>query len=60
MKVLMLLLRTDFDPSEAAVSWRILGDAGHAIAFATPDGSVAYRDLVENGASRPMPDEYSG
>jgi putative intracellular protease/amidase len=46
MRVLMPLPRTDFDPSEAAVSWRILAGAGHDVAFATPDGDVAAADPV--------------
>ncbi len=37
---------TDFDPSEVAVSWRILRDAGHDVIFATPDGEVASADPV--------------
>lgn len=46
MLVLMPLPRRDFDPSEAAVSWKMLRDAGHAIAFATPDGRMAVADPV--------------
>jgi putative intracellular protease/amidase len=46
VKILMPLPRTDFDPSEAAVSWRILSGVGHDVAFATPDGSVAAADPV--------------
>jgi putative intracellular protease/amidase len=46
MRVLMPLPRTDFDPSEVAVSWRILRDAGHDVVFATPDGRVASADPV--------------
>jgi len=34
----------DFDPSEAAVSWQVLVDAGHSVAFATPDGKPAAAD----------------
>ena len=40
MNVLMPLPRTDFDPSEVAISWRVLRDAGHAVVFATPDGAA--------------------
>jgi putative intracellular protease/amidase len=36
----------DFDPSEAAVSWKILSEAGHDIAFATPNGRMATADPV--------------
>ena len=42
----MPLPRTDFDPSEVAVSWRVLRDAGHDVVFATPDGTVATADPV--------------
>lgn len=40
----MPLPRADFDPSEAAVSWRVLSDAGHSFVFATPDGAPARAD----------------
>lgn len=46
MNLLMPLPRADFDPSEAAVSWRVLAAAGHDIVFATPDGRVARADPV--------------
>jgi putative intracellular protease/amidase len=43
-RVLILLPARDFDPSEAAVSWQVLVNAGHTIAFATPDGRRASAD----------------
>jgi putative intracellular protease/amidase len=43
-RVLVLLPARDFDPSEAAVCWRVLVDAGHAVHFATPDGKPAAAD----------------
>jgi len=43
-RVLVLLPARDFDPSEAAVSWLVLANAGHTIAFATPDGRPAVAD----------------
>jgi putative intracellular protease/amidase len=43
-RVLIPLPARDFDPSEAAVSWRVLTDAGHAVRFATPDGRPAAAD----------------
>jgi putative intracellular protease/amidase len=43
-RVLILLPSRDFDPSEAAVSWQVLVDAGHAVAFATPDSRAAVAD----------------
>ena len=46
LNVLMPLPRTGFDPSEAAVSWKILREQGHSIAFATPDGERASADPV--------------
>jgi len=42
----MPLPRRDFDPSEAAVTWRTLAAAGHDVIFATPDGTVAQADPV--------------
>jgi putative intracellular protease/amidase len=43
-RVLVPLPARDFDPSEAAISWRVLTDAGHTIGFATPDGRPAAAD----------------
>jgi putative intracellular protease/amidase len=43
-RVLVLLPARDFDPSEAAVSWRVLVNAGHVVSFATPDGRPAIAD----------------
>jgi putative intracellular protease/amidase len=43
-RVLVLLPARDFDPSEAAVSWRVLVEAGHTVTFATPDGGSALAD----------------
>jgi len=34
----------DFDPSEVAVSWRVLTQLGHRVSFATPDGQPAQCD----------------
>nr|WP_206370183.1 type 1 glutamine amidotransferase domain-containing protein [Solimonas marina] len=44
MKVLLPLPRHDYDPSEVAVSWKALRDAGHDVRFATPDGVPAQAD----------------
>jgi putative intracellular protease/amidase len=46
MKVLMPLPRAGFDPSEAALSWKFLREAGHDIGFATPDGRAAIADPI--------------
>jgi putative intracellular protease/amidase len=43
-RVLVVLPQRDFDPSEAAVTWRILTDAGHRVDFATPDARPASAD----------------
>lgn len=43
-RILIPLPRRDFDPSEAAVSWRILHADGHQVIFATPDGRMASAD----------------
>ena len=43
-RVLILLPARDFDPSEAAVSWRVLTNTRHAVHFATPDGRAAIAD----------------
>jgi putative intracellular protease/amidase len=42
--VLIPLPSLDFDPSEVAVSWRILTSRGHQVVFATPDGKAAEAD----------------
>ena len=43
-RVLIVLPQRDFDPSEVAVTWRILSDAGHPVDFATPDALPASAD----------------
>jgi putative intracellular protease/amidase len=43
-RILIPLPERDFDPSEVAVSWRILSDAGHQVVFAIPDGRTAAAD----------------
>ena len=45
-RVLFPLPALDFDPSEIAVSWRVLTAAGHQVSFATPDGRVAQCDDI--------------
>lgn len=44
LKIIMPIPNNDFDPTEAAVSWRILRTAGHDIDFATADGKRGYAD----------------
>jgi putative intracellular protease/amidase len=43
-RVLIALPSRDFDPSEAAVTWKILTEAGCQVVFATPDGEAAAGD----------------
>ena len=43
-RVLIPLPARDYDPTEAAVSWRVLRDLGHIVVFATPDGAPAEAD----------------
>jgi len=44
--VLIPLPHTDYDPSEVAVPWRVLTQAGHNVVFATPDGQIAAADPI--------------
>jgi len=44
LPVLIVLPQRDFDPSEVAVTWKILGDAGNSVLFATPDAQPAAAD----------------
>lgn len=44
LRILMPLPQCDFDPSEVALTWRILCAAGHTVEFATPDGLRAHAD----------------
>ncbi|RDS83183.1 type 1 glutamine amidotransferase domain-containing protein [Dyella psychrodurans] len=44
--VLIPLPHRDYDPSEVAVPWRVLTQAGHNVMFATPDGGIAAADPI--------------
>ena len=44
--VLIPLPHTDYDPSEVAVPWRVLTQAGHRVVFTTPDGDIAAADPI--------------
>jgi len=44
--VLMPLPACDFDPTEVAVSWKILSGAGHQVVFATPSGRPGEADAI--------------
>jgi putative intracellular protease/amidase len=43
-KVLIPIPHRDFDPTEVAVSWRVLKRLGHSVSFATPDGRPGQAD----------------
>jgi putative intracellular protease/amidase len=45
-RILIPLPALDFDPSEAAVSWRVLTGRGHEVRFATPEGTPATADDI--------------
>jgi putative intracellular protease/amidase len=42
--VLIVLPKRDFDPSEVAITWKVLCNAGNSLVFATPDGLPAAAD----------------
>jgi putative intracellular protease/amidase len=44
--VLIPIPARDFDPSEVAVSWRVLTGAGHQVRFATPHGEAGAADSI--------------
>ena len=44
MKVLIATSTTDFDPTEVAVPWKILREAGIEVCFATDTGLAGYAD----------------
>jgi protease I len=44
--ILMPLPSQGFDPSETGIPWRVLGDLGHRIVFATPDGQPGVADRL--------------
>lgn len=43
-RVVIPLPSRDFDPSEAAVTWKVLTEAGCRVVFATPEGHIAAGD----------------
>jgi putative intracellular protease/amidase len=43
-RIIIPLPSRDFDPSEVAVPWKMLRDAGFDILFATPDGARSHAD----------------
>ncbi|HEX3461915.1 MAG TPA: type 1 glutamine amidotransferase domain-containing protein [Acidimicrobiales bacterium] len=44
--VLIAIPELDFDPTEVAVSWKVLSDLGHDVRFATPEATPARADEV--------------
>ena len=44
--VLIPLPALGFDPTEAAVPWKVLSERGHEVTFATPDGNPASADPI--------------
>lgn len=44
--VLIPIPDRDFDPTEVAVSWRVLTDEGHRVVFATESGNAAVADDI--------------
>jgi putative intracellular protease/amidase len=44
--VLIPLPALDFDPTEVAVSWRVLSGLGHTVVFATPEGQPGRADDI--------------
>lgn len=54
--VLIPVPARDFDPTEVAVSWKVLVDSGHAVRFATSDGTPARADdRMVTGEGDPRP-----
>lgn len=45
-KVLLPIPARDFDPTEVAVSWKVLTTRGHRVLFATPDGRPGAADAI--------------
>ncbi len=45
-RILLPIPSLDFDPTEVAVSWKILTQRGHRVVFATPDGKPGACDPI--------------
>jgi protease I len=53
--ILILLPQNEFDPTEVAVPWKALIDAGHRVTFATETGAPAVCDQITlSGEGLPM------
>lgn len=46
LPVIMPLPEQDFDPTEAAVTWKVVHDAGYKVEFATPHGTPGCGDTM--------------
>lgn len=46
MNVVIAIPSSDFDPSEVAVSWKVIREHGHTVRFATPGGQPGAADTV--------------
>ncbi len=44
--ILLPIPSRDFDPTEVAVSWKVLTQRGHRVVFATPDGKPGACDSI--------------
>lgn len=57
-RILVPLPLTDFDPTEVAVPWAALGEAGHNVTFATETGEIALADQKTLGRGNgPLPQQ---
>ncbi len=45
-RILIPLPSYGFDPSEAAIPWKVLANRGHQVVFATPDGKAGTADEI--------------
>lgn len=52
-RILVPLPLTDFDPTEVAVPWAALSEAGHRLLFSTSDGAKAQADSKTLGRGEP-------
>jgi putative intracellular protease/amidase len=46
MRILIPIPATDFDPTEVALSWQVLRQAGHALYFTKPDATICHAVLL--------------
>jgi len=46
IKIIIPLPNQDFDPSEVAIPWLLLKNAGFIVLFATPEGEASAADTI--------------